>query len=446
MNKKINSFTEDIFKRKNVADYVTEIIKNKDQIFDEQQSLVIAIDSPWGTGKTTFLELWKKELELNEEFTVISYNSWKEDDYNNPLIPLSIKITKEIKGLEEDIKNKILKSAKIIGLSMIENIIGYYLSKVMGQKLGGKIGTIFRNGLGDAESISDIASEVCASSEENEHINDYEYYQDVKGNLRDALEQATEGKKVVFLIDELDRCQPIYAIKILETIKHYFNIADIIFVFALDMEQLKHSVATIYGHDMDSYGYIRRFFNHCIRMPKPDMKQYVTYINDNTILNTENHSPREFINDISELFNHLNFTFRDADVVYSNIKILYILKIHEEDNRIAKLLFYSYLIALKYKEPKSYEILIHDTFKIRENGVFKDKEITDSIFGFEIEKFKSMANMLSEGKNNKPIIHYRSEEKTKEFFDNNIKIEKFKEIDSLKLSEYIEMVMEGFIL
>lgn len=446
MRKKINSFTEDIFKRKNVADYITEIIKNKEQIFDEQQSLVIAIDSPWGTGKTTFLELWKKELELNEKFTVISYNAWKEDDYNNPLIPLSTKITKEIKGLEEDIKNKILQSAKIIGLSMIENIIGYYLSKIIGQKLSGKIGTILKNGLGDAENISDIVSELCDNSEENKYINDYEYYQYVKGDLRDALEKATKGKKVVFLIDELDRCQPIYAIKILETIKHYFNIADIIFVFALDMEQLKHSIATIYGHNMDSYGYIRRFFNHCIRMPKPDMKQYVTYINDNTILNTEDHSPREFINDISELFNHLNFTFRDADVVYSNIKILYILKIREEDNRIPKLLFYSYLIGLKYKEPKSYEILIHDTFQITANGVSKDNDIRESGFGFELRKFKNMASMLSEGKNNTQITYYRSEEKTKEFFDNNIKIEKFKEIDSLKLSEYIEMVMEGFIL
>lgn len=445
MNKKINSFTEDIFKRKNVADYITEIIKNKEQIFDEQQSLVIAIDSPWGTGKTTFLELWKKELELDEEFTVISYNAWKEDDYNNPLIPLSTKITKEIKGLEEDIKNKILQSAKIIGLSMIENIIGYYLSKIIGQKLSGKIGTILKNGLGEAENISDTVSEVCDSSEGNEYINDYEYYQYVKGDLRYALEQATKGKKVVFLIDELDRCQPIYAIKILETIKHYFNIADIIFVFALDMEQLKHSIATIYGHNMDSYGYIRRFFNHCIRMPKPDMNQYVTYINDNTILNAENDFQREFINDISELFNHLNFTFRDADVVYSNIKILYILKIHEDNNGIAKLLFYSYLTALKYKEPKSYEILIHDDFKIRENSVLKDG-ITESGFGFELEKFKYMAIMLSEGKNNKQIIHYINEENTKEFFDNNIKIEKFQEADSLKLSEYIEMVMEGVIL
>ncbi|MEL0615029.1 P-loop NTPase fold protein, partial [Marinomonas arenicola] len=47
-------------------------------------------------------------------------------------------------------------------------------------------------------------------------------------------------------VDELDRCRPSYAVEMLESIKHIFDIKGIVFVVATDSEQLQHGVKAIY--------------------------------------------------------------------------------------------------------------------------------------------------------------------------------------------------------
>lgn len=51
-------------------------------------------------------------------------------------------------------------------------------------------------------------------------------------------------------IDELDRCRPSYAVEMLETIKHIFDISGVVFVVATDTEQLQHAVKVVYGEDL----------------------------------------------------------------------------------------------------------------------------------------------------------------------------------------------------
>jgi hypothetical protein len=46
---------------------------------------VIAIDSPWGTGKTTFLGFLKAVLE-NAELNCLYFNAWKTDFSPDPLL------------------------------------------------------------------------------------------------------------------------------------------------------------------------------------------------------------------------------------------------------------------------------------------------------------------------------------------------------------------------
>jgi predicted KAP-like P-loop ATPase len=67
-------------------------------------------------------------------------------------------------------------------------------------------------------------------------------------------------------VDELDRCRPTYAIQTLELVKHLFNVPGLIFIFALDIEQLSHSVQTVYGQNMDAQGYLCRFFDYFMMM------------------------------------------------------------------------------------------------------------------------------------------------------------------------------------
>ena len=73
----LNSFSQDKFNRKPIAQNLTNIILSKDE------PLVISLDSAWGTGKTTFIQMWKNMLNdekvYQEKFETIYFNAWEND-------------------------------------------------------------------------------------------------------------------------------------------------------------------------------------------------------------------------------------------------------------------------------------------------------------------------------------------------------------------------------
>jgi predicted KAP-like P-loop ATPase len=68
-------FENDLLNRKESAEILTQFVSRLDEPY------VIALNSEWGTGKTTFLKMWKSHLEL-QKFNVIYFNAW-ENDFNN---------------------------------------------------------------------------------------------------------------------------------------------------------------------------------------------------------------------------------------------------------------------------------------------------------------------------------------------------------------------------
>lgn len=60
---------------------------------------------------------------------------------------------------------------------------------------------------------------------------------------REKLKRMSEIKTVVIVVDELDRCMPEYAVKVLERLHHLFEgIPNTIVIMAVDSKQLENSV------------------------------------------------------------------------------------------------------------------------------------------------------------------------------------------------------------
>jgi hypothetical protein len=95
--------------------------------------------------------------------------------------------------------------------------------------------------------------------------------------LKDVVCTDIEGtlKKPMFVfIDELDQCQPTYAIELLEIVKHLFDIPGLIFVIATDTEQLQHSVKSVYGEGFDASRYLHRIFNRSFSLKNKSFRIY----------------------------------------------------------------------------------------------------------------------------------------------------------------------------
>ena len=100
-------------------------------------------------------------------------------------------------------------------------------------------------------------------------------FRKVLQDMAAALWEATGSRPLMVMIDELDRCRPSYAVKLLEVAKHLFSADRIVFVLAVNCDQLAHSVKAQYGNDFDAEGYLRRFFDVDFKLPEPDRQAFV---------------------------------------------------------------------------------------------------------------------------------------------------------------------------
>lgn len=84
------------------------------------------------------------------------------------------------------------------------------------------------------------------------------------------------GPTLLFVIDELDRCRPDYALEILEVIKHFFSTPRIHFVLGVNLDALENSVRARYGDRIDAEAYLRKFIQVKLELPSELGDEYRT--------------------------------------------------------------------------------------------------------------------------------------------------------------------------
>ncbi len=238
------NLTENLFNR-----YEAEIKKYKDQKLNpdsEFKSHTLSLNGKYGTGKTWFLKMWKDFLENDKRYKdkcqVYYLNLWEDEYYEKPIISFSHAITELIK--DDSNKEKILKlftsidyieSAKASAANVIKTYAGMEI-KTKNQK-------------GVFEDYKNLKHTI----------------KETKQAIQDAI--AKNGKPLILMVDELDRVRPPHALEVLEVLKHFFNIEGLIFIFAVNREQIETSIKHQYGNDIDFDGYYGRFFSLEAELP-----------------------------------------------------------------------------------------------------------------------------------------------------------------------------------
>ena len=119
--------------------------------------------------------------------------------------------------------------------------------------------------------------------EERDLLNEYTQQRETKEELKRALARLSAkvveetGNPLVFIIDELDRCRPTFAIELLERVKHIFDVQDIVFVLGINRDELCNSLKSVYG-EIEAGTYLRRFFDMEFNLPLVDSEQFTEYL------------------------------------------------------------------------------------------------------------------------------------------------------------------------
>ncbi len=82
-------------------------------------------------------------------------------------------------------------------------------------------------------------------------------------------EYFNKDKKLLIIVDELDRTRPDYAVHFLEDMKHFFDIKNVVFLMAVNRQQMEATVKCLYGQGLNFEGYYRKFFKQEMNLPDP---------------------------------------------------------------------------------------------------------------------------------------------------------------------------------
>lgn len=256
-----NPFANCKLDRKKYSEVLTGIINAYSDGF------VLAINNKWGTGKTTFIKMWEQDL-INNNFKTVYFNAWENDFENNPLVAImgELKIITK-KSTDPEFKS-ILKKASILSKHIVPIVAKSIVDRYV-----------------DTQEIKDAIVDISKSATDlfENDVNEYSAkkkgIKEFRTSLSHFIANNNGGKPLIFIIDELDRCRPNYAVSILEQIKHFFSIPDIVFVLSIDKEQLGNAIRGVYGSDrIDSNEYLKRFIDIEYSIPEPEKNVFHRYL------------------------------------------------------------------------------------------------------------------------------------------------------------------------
>lgn len=238
------------------------------------------IDAPWGSGKSFFVKQVARALQMtnpalsqdsakpstsfgniDEElhkkpYLPIYFNAWEDDHFDNPILPILASIAsttgeKSVKGGEDFRKG-------IIGaIEAAASLVGY----------GGDINGVIENFSG------------------TDFLEQYKNERELRGKIDELIKSNLPkiADRAVIFIDELDRCRPEFAIKVLEQTKTLFQQENIVVVYSTDITQLAHSLQGIYGPRFDGRKYLERFYDKRLELNPIKPADYLLYKGINTM-------------------------------------------------------------------------------------------------------------------------------------------------------------------
>ena len=233
----------------------------------------IALDGDWGSGKTFFIkqvqmiidayngrldktcatDIQTKFGDINRTSQITAYyDAWENDGEADPLLSILYEI---ITAFGYNIKNFLKNEARQIPKTLLTSIF---------ERLSIKYPNL---------SVKDTLGKLSSENPFEQIQNNKELKEEISHFLQDI--KIERGDKLIIFVDELDRCNPTYAVKTLERIKHYFSSPDIIFVLAINSRELQNTIKQYYGNDFNAYQYLDRFFDLKIDLKLIDINKFI---------------------------------------------------------------------------------------------------------------------------------------------------------------------------
>jgi hypothetical protein len=297
-------WSDDLLGRREEAEVLIAYLRGmaaRPSLREDSHAYVLAVDAGYGHGKSFFLRRFARHMAQSHPVAFV--DAWSDDLEDEPLVALASTLERalepyadksnELPALIADFRARAGKVARIVGTGLLKRGAGLIITQAATDALGEVVSKapevskdIRKDALKDAgkgiveEAVAGFGSLISPSMDAR--IARFREGQDSILKMKAALasivselEGSTYPPPIVIVIDELDRCRPTYAIKLLEEIKHLFDVAGVVFVLGMHGNQLAHSVSAAYGSSFDGRAYLRRFINRRYTLKSVPLYQLV---------------------------------------------------------------------------------------------------------------------------------------------------------------------------
>ena len=279
---------EDYLNFGEVSQIVTEILETEAML-----PVSIGVFGNWGAGKSSLLNLIEQQIKP-DEWIIIKFDAWLYQGFDDARAALLETIASHLIQAAKDEETILQKSknlfVRINGLRLL-GLMAEGAALAAGVPTFGLISKTFETA---KESLDGVQNE----TESKQIVEVGKNLVDSGKNLIKPKEKQTPpqqidefrkeygeilqdlGKKLVIIIDNLDRCLPANAIQTLEAIRLFLFLNRTAFIIAADEEMIRHSVAEhykdlSYRHQID---YLDKLIQIPIRVPKAGVLEIRAYL------------------------------------------------------------------------------------------------------------------------------------------------------------------------
>lgn len=364
-----NSLLDD---RLNNTEYLSSLIRLVNSIKDNE---IICIDGEWGVGKTFLVKQFEYLINNYKEYSEIDqfknfdeyredliniintnlafyYNAWENDNHGNPFESIIYNI------LNAYPKYKSMVTNKFESEELFKEVLNL-LTKIVTNKL---FNIDFNSeNIDKIKTFEDLSREINTKEEK-------------KKLFKELIDKILNDKRMILIIDELDRCNPIYATKMLETIKHFYNLKNITIIVVANNNELKNIINQQFGINFNSYNYLNKFYDYIMTIDNSRSLKYCkTYLE----FSETTYLPHDVF---YAMLNKYQFTLRDCNryrTLYDTAK-KYIesekngfMYFSQKEATVIYSIILPIIFAFKIKDINAYnECLNKETKKLKENLVY----------------------------------------------------------------------------
>ena len=283
-----NASKIDMLFYKPYADIISETAINTDD-----EPLTIGIFGLWGAGKSTLLNMIQESYQEDNGIICLSINAWMFENYEDAKTAVMESLIQGLgESVPEKLKNSFITLLKKIDFMKVGSKAASVAAPIVASLATGNPVPLVLNLPNEAKEIENVIKNISDSVKgikDNYLKEETPVNESMVGNIRafrkefeDAL-KSDEIKRVVVLIDDLDRCQPERIIETLEVIKLFLSVQKTTFIIAADDNVIQYAIKKRYPN-VDGFNveldkeYIEKMIQIPIQIPELSSKDVQNYL------------------------------------------------------------------------------------------------------------------------------------------------------------------------